>query len=475
LILLSAGGGCEKQAAPPSEQARGPQPNVVLISLDTLRYDHLGCYGYARDTSPSVDRLASEGAIFENTVSSASWTLPAHAAMFTGLADTIHGALDTDGKLADSRTTLAERLKAAGYQTAGFFSGPTLYPAYGLGQGFDTYVDCTSYQDLSAQSAREGAGIKIGGPLQTAAMEDVSSSLVYAAFQAWMNDRADGPFFLFLHFYDCHFDFIPPPPYDRMFDPEYRGPVTGRNFIFDDKINPHMPPRDRDHLIALYDGEIAWTDQHVGKVLADLDAAGLRNSTLVVLLADHGIEFFEHNGKGHRQTLFDEVIRIPLIMRYPGRIPAGTRYSAQTRMIDLVPTVLDLVGLRAPVDLMGQSLVPLINGGRLPQDNLAISELFSLGRSLRSFRRPDRKLIRQEPAGPEIVFNLQADPGEQTPLGDTGNVVAKAARRDAEQGNKSLAEFLKIVPPSSDAAVLPENVRRQLESLGYLGGAQDGG
>jgi arylsulfatase A-like enzyme len=476
LALLLLVVGCSRDSSPATKpaakRATGPAPNVVLISIDTLRRDHVGCYGYPRPTTPNVDRLASEGAVFENMISSASWTLPAHAAMLTGLADTVHGALDTDRKLADDRETLAERLKAVGYTTAGFFSGPTLHPAYGLGQGFDTYVDCTAYPELNAASAQQGKGIAVGSPLQVAAMHDVSSPRVYAAFQAWMKEPHPRPFFLFLHFYDPHFDFIPPPPYDTLFDPNYQGTVTGQNFIFDDQVNAQMPRRDLDHLIALYDGEIAWTDAHVGKVLDDLDAAGLRDSTLVVLLADHGIEFFEHNGKGHRHTLFDELIRIPFILRYPGHVPSGQRYGQQTSMIDVVPTVLELVGLPAATNVMGQSVVPLLKGGKLAQDNLAVSELFSLGRAFRAFRRLDRKLIRQEPTGKALVFDLKADPGERTPVGDASSVLAQAARHDAEQGSQWLVNFLKTLPRNTGGPELPDKVRKQLESLGYLRGKE---
>jgi arylsulfatase A-like enzyme len=464
-------GGCTKKAdqaeQKPVVRADESWPNVVLISVDTLRPDHLGCYGYERNTSPHVDQLAKEGALFENMISSTSWTLPAHAAMFTGLADTVHGALETDTKLAEDRVTLAERLKGVGYCTVGFFSGPTLYPAFGLGQGFDTYVDCTSYPELSAESAKT-PGIEIGGPLQTASMADITSPRIYEAVQSWLKQKVRRPFFMFIHMWDVHFDFIPPPPYDRKFDPDYDGPVSGKNFIFDESINAQMPQRDLDHIIALYDGEIAWTDEHIGKILDDLDSLGLRDSTIVMLLADHGTEFFEHQGKGHRQTLFDEVIRIPLIIRYPVHIAADRRFTEQARMIDVLPTILDLVGMPPATDVMGQSLVPLLSGGKLEHDTLAVSELYSLGRALTSFRRPDRKLIRQEWTESNVVFNLRADPGEQRPLQDRDNILVKVTLGDAQRGDQWLADFRATLPISPAAPALPAKVRRRLESLGYL-------
>ena len=383
------------------------------------------------------------------------------------LADTIHGALETNTRLAESRTTLAERLKDIGYTTVGFFSGPTLYPAFGLGQGFDTYIDCTSYPELSADSAQT-PGIKIGGPLQLASMSDITSPRVQTGVQTWLKDNRQQPFFMFIHLWDVHFDFIPPPPYDQMFDPDYDGQVTGVNFIFNEAVHAKMPQRDREHIVALYDGEIAWTDAHVGKILDNLDALGLRESTIVVLLADHGTELFDHGSKGHRHTLFDELIRIPLIVRYPGHIPAGQRYGQQARMIDVLPTVLELVGLPAPTDVMGQSLAPLFSGDTLQQDTMAVSELFSMGRALRSFRRPDRKAIMHEPTGATMVFNLLTDPGERNPLSDANNQLGRAMLNDMQVTTKWLAECRTLLGTDTATTTLPEHVQQRLKTLGYI-------
>jgi len=472
LVPLALVGACPRDEEPAGEPKRlladASWPNVVLISIDTLRPDHLSCYGYARSTSPNLDKLAGEGALFEQAVSSTSWTLPAHAALFTGLADTVHGALDTDKALAEGHVTLAERLQAVGYTTAGFFSGPTLYPAYGLGQGFDTYVDCTSYAQLSAEEVSM-PGIATGGPLQRAAMADISSPRVFEAVHKWLADGPRRPFFLFVHLYDCHFDFIPPAPYDRRFDPDYHGSVTGRDFIYDDTINARMPKGDLAHLIALYDGEIAWTDAHVGKIVADLETHGLKDSALLIVLSDHGTEFFEHGQKGHRHTLYDEVIRIPLLVRFPGRITPGLRLAGQVRIIDVAPTVLDLLGLTVPPELMGQTLVPLLEGRELAQENLAVSELFTMGRALRAFRRPDRKLIRQEQTGEAVAFHLATDPAERNRLTDPSHIVVQAALRDAEKAGKWLTQFRQLWPVPAVVPHLPEKVRERLQSLGYIG------
>ena len=475
--LLLAAAGCSRKDAPApqstSQQASGSWPNILLISVDTLRRDHVGCYGYSRATTPRIDRLATEGALFENMISSCSWTLPAHAAMFTGLADTIHGAVETTKRLPDDRVTLAERLKVAGYTTIGFFSGPTLHWAYGLGQGFDNYIDCTSYPELSGDAPKTSDTIV--GPAELASRKDITGPRVYENVQRWLKDKRTQPFFMFVHLWDVHADFIPPPPYDRMFDPVYSGFVDGRDFHTNPAINAAMSKRDLQHIIALYDGEIAWTDMHVGKILDDLDALGLREHTIVMLLSDHGEEFFEHHSKGHRHTLYDELIRVPLLVRYPGKVPSGARYTEQARMVDVVSTLLDLAGLPPPTDVMGHSLAPLFAGKPLAGDTLAVSELFSLGQEFRSYRRPDRKMIFDNLTGAMAVYDLTADPGEQSRLKALDGVLAQAARTDMQEGTRWLTEYRDTLAQRATAPQLPDKTRKQLESLGYIGGDADGG
>ena len=472
-------GACTKQDDQAREKAHisadESRPNIVLISIDTLRPDHLGCYGYSRNTSPHIDQLAAEGALFENAISSTSWTLPAHCALFTGLADTVHGCVEMDRRLADSRVTLAERLQDIGYATVGFFSGPALHPIFGLSQGFDKYVDCTSYAQLSMQVTSTGQTLD-GGVIESRAVADITSPRIYEQVRHWLNNQPRRPFFMFIHMWDVHFDFIPPPPYDNMFDPDYDGPVSGELFFLDPAINRDMPRRDLEHIIALYDGEIAWTDEHVGKILAELDRLNPRDSTIVILVSDHGEEFFEHGRKGHRQTLYDEVIRIPLIVRYPGHIPPGRRYRQQAGIIDVVPTLLELLGLPAANDAMGRSLTPLFTGGKTqqqPLDRVVVSELFSVGRELRSYRRLEGKLIHNQQTDSTQIFDLRTDPGEQSALRDVTGPLARRLQDDQQQALKWLTEFRTAFPAAIVPPQLPDHVRQQLETLGYLGGEAD--
>lgn len=476
LPLSLLGAGCEKVEGPaapaaataPASRPRADAtwPNVVLVSIDTLRPDHLGCYGYARPTSPNIDRVAAEGALFTTAISSAPWTLPAHTAMFTGLADSVHKVLDTTDRLDRSRYTLAERLKDVGYATAGFFSGPYLHPVFGLGQGFDVYTDCTSYAELN-QSTAEKAGLIEGKPIWDKMHADVTNPRVVQAVTSWLREQPEGPFFLFMHLWDVHFDFIPPPPYDRMFDPDYDGDITGENFFFSPRVVATMPKRDLEHLIALYDGEIAWTDHCLGQILDELRKQGRYENSILIITADHGSAFFEHGLKAHRNALYDEVIRIPLIVRAPGRIAAGVRCGEQARSIDILPTIIDILGLPS-AQVMGQSLTPALTGGKLPRGDLALSELFSMGLRMRSYRRPEHKLIHDEAGDRRVTFDLSSDPHEQRPLTDRGASAVKGGLSDAEWAARWLDEFRAAFPAGGEASEIPTDVRKKLEALGYL-------
>jgi arylsulfatase A-like enzyme len=449
--------GCGQEDRPDSaEQAKQPAvfasrdwPNVLLITLDSVRADHVHCYGYPRETSPRIDQLAAEGALFEATISASPWSLPTHASIFTSLAASIHGCQDAHHRLPAPDVTLAELLKTTGFATVGVVSTPYLYPVFGLAQGFDDYVDCGSPSDG----------------------QDTSPAVVAAA-QEWLQHNTRRPFFMFVNFWDANFDYTPPPPFDTQFDPDYTGDLTGAAFLTDPRINPDMPRRDLDHLIALYDGEIAWVDQHVGMILDTFKAADLLDSTIVIVTSSHGTAFFEHGRKGHRNSLYDEVIRVPLVIRYLARVPAGQRYQEQARSIDLFPTITDLLGM-PPLDAMGRSLAPLFVGKTIDVrgKETAISELSAPGHTLAAFRQPERKTIFSYEANRGVVYDLVADPGELAALTDPQSPTVQAARADTTW---SRTIFLKAFesrypkPPRIDE--LPAAVLQRLDALGYVDG-----
>jgi arylsulfatase A-like enzyme len=470
VLLAALLGGCSGGETPPAEIAEtvdlANRPNIVLISVDTLRPDRLACYGHDRPTSPNIDRLAREGTLFENVVSSTCWTLPAHSAMFTGLVDSVHGCLDTDTRLDDSRNTLAERLAAAGYGTVGIYSGPSLHPVFGLSQGFETYVDCTGLAGLTLNALRAGEQMDSDAMQQASALT-ITNPTVRSATRDWLRQKNKKPFFMFIHMWDVHFFYIPPPPYNDFFDPGYQGSMDGRNF-FAGGLNPGIPEADLEHVLSQYDGEIAWTDMFLGFILGELRRHGLEESTVVMLLSDHGEEFYEHGLRGHRLALFEESIRIPLIVRWPGHVPAGRQLVDQVAMVDIMPTLLDLAGVPAGNDVMGRSLVPLFEGNTLPEGPAAVSELLSQGQQLCSFRRNDRKMIANVAIQRQIFIDLVDDPGEQQVISDPNHPAINLLARDMQQAMGWVERYRQALPVEKSPPELPDDLRRHLVELGYL-------
>ena len=457
--------------------ARVEGPNVVLISIDTLRADHLGCYGYERDTSPIIDGIAAESALFEQHITSAPWTLPAHAALFTSVPDSVHGVVDPiNTRLSESYETLPESFQDAGYRTAGFFAGPYLHPAFGLGQGFDRYVDCVQVvadEDLDGSNAWS-----MTKPVMRASHHGVTNDKVYGRWKEFFDEAAPGaangaPFFAFVHLWDVHFDFTPPAPYDTMFDPDYEGRVTGRDFFYDASINAAMEERDKEHIIALYDGEIRWTDVVVGRIRDDLAAAGLLENTILVLTSDHGTELFDHGGKGHRSTLYEEQIHIPLIVHWPGHVVPG-RHPGVTRMIDVGPTLLELADLPSRTTSMGRSLAGLARGGAAAEDAPpAISELISVGQNLRAVRTAQDKIVHDATSQIFRLFDLVGDPREDAPerLGDDERSRALLSLYGDVQAE--LRAGVEARPGQVERPEIPAAVQRSLQANGYVGGGAD--
>jgi arylsulfatase A-like enzyme len=348
-------GGKNTVAAVPPKRAQ--INNILLISVDSLRADRLGCYGNDRSTSPTMDRLAREGVRFAKAMSTTSWTLPAHMSLMTGRYVLSHGVVDQTDRLPAAVPTLAESLHQSALTTAGIVSMLFLGAQYGFSRGFDTYDDHT-----------------IPSATEYGALHDEPAPVVTDLATKWLRAQGDRRFFLFLHFWDVHHDYVPPAPYDSMFDPDYTGTLTGTNFISNPDANRSMPRRDLEHLMALYDGEIRWVDDHLARLLAVLDEIGVSDTTAVIVTADHGDEFFEHGGKGHRRTLYREVVDIPLIMRVPG-YDASRVVDAPVSLVDVMPTVLDLTGAAMPPGLDGVSLVPALAGGSVPARESIYAEL----------------------------------------------------------------------------------------------------
>jgi len=456
LAVVVVGGlqaACGSDSPPPSTPPDRPDaPDVVLISIDSLRPDHLGCYGYPKPTSPTIDRLASEGVRCEVAVSTTSWTLPAHAAMLTGLFDSGHGVVDNGLTLSPALVTLPEVLGESGWDTAGFYGGPYLDPTFGLGQGFERYESCMSPESVDSH-------------------EDVTGPRTLAAVERWLaevvQDGSARPFFLFVHLWDVHYDYKPPARYVEIFDPAYGGTLDASDLPHNPAIASDMAPADLQHLLALYDGEIRFTDEILAKILDAIERSGRLRDALVIVTADHGEEFFEHGDKGHQKTLFDEVVRVPLIVRWPGRLPAGTLVHDQVRLVDLAPTILSLAGIPNRPPMQGRDISPLLRGEPMPPES-ALLELLVDRNDIRGSRSLAEKVISWRHAGVSFLYDLVRDPNEANPIAEPSRRLTTALaglerelERTSQSGRESEAGRVELAP----------ELARRLGVLGYAGEA----
>jgi len=443
------------------------KPDIILISIDTLRPDHLGCYGYRQPTSPTIDRLAGGGVRFENAISTTSWTLPAHAALFTGLYDSAHGLVDNGLRLAENHVTLAEVLGQAGYQTAGFFGGPYLHPAFGVGQGFETYESCMTKlpDDASERLVRAQSSIP-----DSVSHADITGPRTLKKFKHWLAKADERPMFVFLHFWDVHYDYIPPKKYIEMFDPDYKGQLSSVNFMRNPAIHRFMAPRDLQHLLALYDGEIRFTDDILGQILAELERSGRGQQTLIVVTSDHGEEFFEHGGKGHTRTLFDEVVKIPLIFCWPGHLREGAVVPDQVRLIDVMPTILALAAVELETEVQGRDISELLRGDSLPEQS-ALCELMVFEK-MRALRTRRMKVIKPLGSPGQAYFDLRRDPNERRRISSL-TAPAKALLKELEEATReSLSLYASLTRGQSQEMQISEEMRQRLRSLGYIGNGE---
>ncbi|MEE2678687.1 MAG: sulfatase [Myxococcota bacterium] len=429
LALAVAVFGCsdspQQVSAPDVSRFRG----VVLLCLDTLRADHLGAYGYPRETSPAIDALAAESVVFERAIAQAASTLPSHRALFQSR----HVSQETG-----EAPVLAEVLREHGFRTAAFTGGGYVAATFGFDRGFERYEE--DEQGLGAALPR---------------------------LEAWLEEIGDAPFFIFLHTYEVHLPYDPPAPFDSMFGSEYSGRVEGsetRSLLrrhkgldgaAEDPPEP-LAPADVERIVALYDGGIRYVDGWVGELMERLGRLGLSDETLVVLFSDHGEEFGDHGSWLHSTTVYEEVVRVPLIWHEPGATPG--RVETQVRLADVSPTLLDVFGIPIPESFRGRSLLPLIAGAEEPH-----RPAMSHARRAKSFTQWPWKLIVD---GSRIrLFDLGSDPGERLDLsarepGRTDEMAASMVGfAESGEGTGTSA--------TGGEAIDPE-LSERLRSLGYL-------
>jgi len=410
-----------KRAETDSGMAASLHPlNVVVVTIDTLRPDHLHCYGYSKIETPNVDAIAQGGVLFEDAVTQTPLTPPSHASIFTGLNPTTHHVRDTGGFILESSsTTLATILQQQGWDTAAFISSAVLKKLFGLNQGFAVYDD---------QMPKPGKGHEFLEDAERRAGDTVDHAI------RWLDAQSGKPFFLWVHVYDPHAPYNAPPPYREQY-------------------------KDRP-----YDGEIAYADHELGRLFDAVRKKSPPDKTLIAVLSDHGESLGEHGEFSHGVFLYDATLRIAFLLSGPG-VPAGMRVKQQARTIDFLPTILDLMGGRAPAAVEGVSLKPSFTGKETgaaasyaetlyPKINLGWAEL-------RAIRTNHWKYILAPK--PEL-YDLSQDPSE------TKNVI----QSHAAEVQKFEAELKAIIGPHEmekvQTATVDSRTLAQLRSLGYTGG-----
>jgi arylsulfatase A-like enzyme len=439
--------------------------NVLLIGVETLRADHVGCLGYDRDTTPTLDRLAREGTVCTRNMSTSGWTLPSVMSVMTSLYPTVHRAQTYRDKLSGGITTLAEVMKAEGYTTVGVVGNPTIEGKYGFSDGFDLYDDFTVSLDLDMDIFRKHN--EIGGDRHLTN----NNELVTKVAVKWLEAGPAEPFLLFVFYFDPHYDYIPPAPFDTMFDPDYEGHMDGRGMKKEPRHSQRPPDRDLQHLLALYDGEIRYTDGHVGQLLQALAKSGVLKNTLIVLFGDHGDEFYEHGKTTHARTLYNEIVHVPLILRWPGRLPAGRRIDAITSLVDIMPTILDFLDLPYEGPMQGISLRPLIEGTAGESRHTVWAEL-NMENHIQAILGDDHRLLRDMRNSTWELYHLPSDPGEQTNLYEQPSAkgVRLALRAEWERwarDNGALVDRL-AQGGETEKIQLDEQQLQKLKALGYV-------
>ncbi len=453
-LALLALPGCSRDSEP-------TKPNVILVVIDTLRADKLGCHGEPLPLSPNIDKFALEGVRFTHAFSQAPWTLPSFASIFTSMHPVSHGAggaLGVRGEtlrsLSADAVTIAEVFKRAGYHTGAVVNVPFLSPNFGMHQGFDP-------ADYNLKAPSNNVGDRRATETTDIALNWIRT---HRAGGGSTRGQSDKPFFYMIHYFDPHLTYDPPAEFRARFadaqDQEEGKWIFGSvdQMLALRKKNKTLPPSMLGRLEKLYDGEIAYTDQQFGRFMSELAKMGLDDSTVVVITADHGEEFNDHGGFEHGHTVYDELLHVPLIMRFPSRMKPAT-VSAVARHIDIAPTFCDLAGIDIPPTFQGESLLGVISAtSRRGSATMAETEFW--GDLLVAWRNEGYKVIRKP--GTAELYDVATDPKERENLAD----------RESDRLARALAELDEVRAVMSksagQAAVLSAAQRQKLITIGYL-------
>jgi arylsulfatase A-like enzyme len=473
------------------ESASAARPNLILVVLDTMRADHLGVYGYPRPTSPWLDRFAEHAIVFETAISPSSWTLPAHATLFTGLFPRAHGAdivpsgtgtslarLGREADTADVRAlppaavTLAELAKHAGMETGAICANSAyLYRDFGLDQGFDTYVDA-----IGSEAGHRPKGLALGlwmgldrfrafrRLIQANERSYLLAPEVNSLALRWLAARRDRRFLLFLNYMDTHVPRVPPLRYRRLFPAAMR-PASVDVDAIRSRTRPILPA-EREGLVDVYDASVRHVDAELERLFVALESQGVLEHTVVVIVGDHGESLGEHHDIEHANGAYATEVHVPLLVRLPGQV-AGRRVADVVHLADVLPTLVDLLGLESPPDVQGSSLLgterrfPAVSF-TAPYRDLAIVHPRFYYRSHHAIYRDPWVLISRSD-GERELYDFRADPDEERDLATTRPAEVEALSAE-------LLRFEGEVQPRFEhetTTLLDEDARQRLRALGY--------
>ncbi len=498
-------------------------PNIILILVDTARADHLSAYGYNRRTTPNLEAIAREGVLFEQFRSHSNWTIPSVATLFTSLHESVVGTHTEFHRLPQNAHTLAEILQENGYTTAFISSNPLVSQRQNFTQGFDYYINLDDLWDAQFYRNHQPSQLiyvwrlalrrfsplykKLNWRLQILLNESKSDREYYLDYVKKVADnrlgKADWIFrhtkaylkqlfskgydprknklFLYLHYFDPHYPYRPPGGYRRMFDPDYKGPFQEFPPGIQGKTGGHgipLPPDRHRNIVAQYDGEIRFFDHWLGNLVRHLKEKDLYDNTLFIVTGDHGEAFYDHEGWDHGHSVFEEQVRVPLVMRLPSKIPAGVRSSALSGLVDLMPTILDVSGINIPAGVQGASLMPVIRGERRPDVFYGeVSGLNALVKAYQYVISKNMKLIvtfdeslasnQRLPFRKGFLFDLKSDQDERHNLFQLGQPLSALYLKLLNDQRVKVLKRKRLTPDKS--VEYDENLRNRLRSLGYLG------
>jgi arylsulfatase A-like enzyme len=475
------------------------RPNILLLVMDSARAASMSCYGAPRPTTPYLEQLAQESTVYTRTISVGCWTLPVHATLFTGLFPARHGLTISRDALPEGFPTLASRLSGAGYDTACFSNNPYISSATGLAQGFDLVEDLWRSsrprgtakprgQALTERLEGGGTGARLALPVVKSGLRarsqarrwrswtstrDSGAQATNELLRSWLEHRADPgrPFFAFVNYMETHEPYRPPHPFNQRFVPGSGGRLRAarlgsKTAILSDAARGRTDAVDV--LRGLYEGTLAYLDERIGQLVEGVRELGALDDTLLVVTSDHGDSLGEHGHLGHRLYLYEQLVHVPLIVRYPARFPGGARRDPLVQLGDLHPTILELAGAAGEVPAGGGPFVSLLDESSLGARRYAVAENTApkaLGSVRMRMVRGDRLKYIWRSDGTRELYDLEDDPGELENLAGMRGELADELQGELDRWERGLTgEQVETREASYD-----EETAERLRGLGYIG------